>query len=132
MLLAALTLHNLEEALAYRAMHVEIQAKLAALDIAWWSPSPGQFDAALAALTLGVAGLVAWAAAGESTDAKLLTLRALAAVLLINILAPHLPAALAFGGYVPGLLTALAVNLPIGLGALLMLRRERPGQVARP
>lgn len=68
----------------------------------------------------------------RAAGAKLLALRALAAVLLINILAPHLPAALAFGGYVPGVLTAVAVNLPIELGALLILRRERSGQVARP
>lgn len=124
MLLAAFALHNLEEAIAYRVMHGEIQAVLAARDIPWWSPSPGQFSLVLALLTLAIAGLVVWAARGETALGKVQALRILAAVMLINIAAPHVPAALMLGGYAPGLLSALAVNLPVGLAALWLLRRE--------
>ena len=124
MLLAAFALHNLEEAIAYRVMHGEIQALLAAWDIPWWSPSPRQFSLTLITLTLAIAVLVAWAARGAAAHSKVRILRILAAVLLINIAVPHVPAALILGGYAPGLLSALAVNLPVGLAALWLLRRE--------
>lgn len=124
-LLAAFALHNLEEAIAYRAMHGQIQATLAARAISWWSPSPGQFSLALALLTFGIVSLIAWAARGEATPGKIQALRILAAILLINIAAPHVPAAVVLGGYAPGLATALTINLPVGLAALAMLRARR-------
>lgn len=126
LLLAAFILHNLEEALAYRAMHGEIRATLAARGVPWWSPSPDQFSMALALLTLAVANLIVWAVQGEPTHGKVQALRILAAILLINIAVPHVPAAQLLGGYAPGLLTAVAINLPVGLAVLRMLRRERP------
>ena len=125
LLLAAFVLHNLEEALAYRAMHGEIRATLTGQGIPWWSPSPDQFSMALALLTLAIANLVLWAVAGEATHGKVQALRFLAAILLINIALPHVPAAQVLGGYAPGLLSAFAVNLPVGLVVLRMLRRER-------
>lgn len=127
LLLAAFVLHNLEEAFAYRLMHGEIRAALEAHAIAWWSPSPRRFSLILALLTLGVANLIAWAVRGEVTHGKIQTLRILGAVLLINIVAPHIPAAIVLGGYAPGLLTAVAINLPVGLLVLRMLRRGNPG-----
>jgi len=45
-------------------------------------------------------------------------------VYLVNVLVPHLPAALATRGYVPGLTTALLINLPVGLLLLRQARRE--------
>jgi hypothetical protein len=125
LLLTAFVLHNLEEAVAYRAMHAEIRAALTAQGVPWWSPTPDQFSMVLALLTLAVANLIIWAVQGEATHGKLQTLRILAAILLINIAVPHVPAAQLLGGYAPGLLTALAINLPVGLVVLQMLRRER-------
>ncbi len=39
-------------------------------------------------------------------------LRILAWILLVNIVAPHVPAAILAGGYAPGVVTALLLNLP--------------------
>jgi hypothetical protein len=121
MLLAALALHNLEEGIAYPEMRGTITGVLAARGIPL-SPAPSTFALALAGLTLGAALLVGWAACGPGTAAKRLALRGFAAVLLVNIVAPHVPAALLLGGYAPGVVTAVAVNLPVGVLAWRLLR----------
>jgi hypothetical protein len=116
LLAAALTLHDLEEALAYPAVRPRL------LGFAPLAPAPEVAWAALAAVTgLGL-GMAGWAASGETTGGKRLALRALAWGLLVNVLVPHVPAAFVLGGYAPGVVTALAVNLPVALLALRLLR----------
>lgn len=48
----------------------------------------------------------------------------IAAMTAANALVPHLMLALATGGYVPGLVSALALTLPLGLATLWRARRE--------
>jgi hypothetical protein len=122
LLLVAVGLHNLEEGLAYPLMRDQIAAALADLRLAWWSPSPAAFGLALTGLTLAVAAMIGWAASGKRTSAKVWALRLTAMVLLANIVLPHLPAAIALGGYAPGVATALIVNLPLATWALIRLR----------
>jgi len=116
LLAAALTLHDLEEAVAYPAMRPAI------LELWPFAPPAEAFWAALAVVTAG--GLLAalWAGSGRASGAKALTLRAIAWVLLINVVLPHAPAAVVLGGYAPGVATAVLVNLPACLLALRLLR----------
>jgi len=123
--LAAFASHNLEEGLAYARMHEAVSARIAAGGLAWWRPTPAQFDLALLALTVAVALALGWAARGRITRTRLTVLRALPLVMLANVVVPHVPAALLMGGYVPGLLTALAVNIPVSLWALKILRSQK-------
>lgn len=121
-LLGALALHNLEEGLAYALLRGQMEAMLRAYGLAWWRPEPIVFALALTFLTLAIGALAAWAATGVSTPAKVSALRAVAIVLLVNVLLPHLPAAWAFGGYAPGVVTAVLVNLPVSIWVLWKLR----------
>lgn len=57
------------------------------------------------------------------------TLRILAAVMVINVTVPHVPAAFITGGYVPGLFTAPSLNLPV---AVAFLVRARDGVTSAP
>lgn len=51
-------------------------------------------------------------------------------IFLANVFLPHLPAALIVGGYTPGLLTALLVNLPFV--SLLLMAADREVRLSRP
>ncbi|MEV5748078.1 HXXEE domain-containing protein [Actinoallomurus sp. NPDC052308] len=53
----------------------------------------------------------------------------MAGVMLLNVALPHVPAAVAARGYAPGLVTAVGLNLPIGLAVLRGAVRE--GAVTR-
>lgn len=123
-LIAALALHNLEEGLAYALLRDRVAAMLDAYGVTWWRPEPAVFALALTFLTLAVGALAAWAATGVSTSGKIFTLRAVAVVLLLNVPVPHLTAAWASGGYAPGAITAVLVNLPVSVWVLWTLRRS--------
>ena len=121
-LIAALALHDLEEGLAYALLHGQVETMLDAYHVSWWRPEPAVFALLLTAVTLAVGLLAAWAATGAATSAKVFTLRAVAAVLLVNVPLPHLLAAWTFGGYAPGVATAVLVNLPVSIWVLWRLR----------
>ena len=123
--LGAFALHNLEEGLAYARMHDAAGARIAAAGLVWWRPTPAQFDLALLGLTLAVGLALGWAARGSVSRTRLAVLRALPLVMLANVVVPHVPAAILLGGYAPGLLTALAVNIPVSLWALNALRTQK-------
>lgn len=127
LLISALALHNLEEGLAYSLMRGRVATLLHELGFGWWSPAPEMFALVLTILTLGVGALVAWAATGSTSGTKIGVLRVVAVVLLINVALPHLPAAAALGGYAPGVVTSLLINLPVSLWVLFRLRaRTQP------
>ena len=73
-------------------------------------------------LTVGVGGLLAWAASTHREAPARLAQRVVAAVILVNVIVPHVPAAIVLGGYAPGVITAVAINLPL---AIWMLRNAR-------
>ena len=116
LLASALVLHDLEEAAAYPALRPAIREILSfapPVDAAW---------AALAAVTLAGVALALWAGRGPGSAAKTAWLRTIAVILLANVLVPHVPAAMVLGGYAPGVVTAVALNLPVSLLALMLLR----------
>lgn len=118
LLASALVLHDLEEAAAYPALRPAVREILSfapPVDAAW---------AALATVTVVGAALAWWAGRGPGSAAKTVGLRTIALILLANVLVPHVPAAVVLGGYAPGVVTAVAINLPVGWLALALLRPQ--------
>jgi hypothetical protein len=116
----AFALHNLEEALAAPAYFDRMADRLS---IPW--PNAGIFQAGTALVT--VAGLVLTVIAVRRSRPALVTV--LAWIMLVNVLVPHVPLAVFSGGYAPGVVTALVLNLPIDLLWLLRYRTaDRRGE----
>jgi len=112
-LFAAFLLHNGEEALTYARVRPATEA-LTGFDL----PAPSPFWAALVIVTIVGGAVLLWAGTGPDTAARRRALRLGAAILLLNVLVPHLPAAVLLGGYAPGVVTAVLVNLPLSLWVL--------------
>ena len=126
LVMAFLTLHNLEEAVAFRAYLPRVVALLPdrfaspvatlsypAILIALATVSVMAFLVALVASTWPHSPLAWW------------TLLTLEAVVALNVIAHILSALLVFHGYGPGLVTALAINAPFAVYCLRRARRER-------
>jgi hypothetical protein len=127
-----LALHNLEEGLTAPAYIPEIKnllsgrvpdALLASL------PTPGQFYAALLGATVVPLALIAFATTGRPTPFKSYLVVAVQAVVFLNVFVPHVPAAVALGGYAPGVFTAVLINLPF---SLIFFRRSLDESRVRP
>lgn len=113
-----LALHNLEEGLTASAYIPKVKNLLggrAPGGLLASLPAPGQFYAALIGATLLPLALVAFATAGRPTPFKSYLVVAVQAVVFLNVFVPHIPAAFILGGYAPGVLTAVLVNLPFSL-----------------
>ena len=112
------TLHNAEEAIWLPGW-----SKRAVL---WHSPvTPGSFRFAVAVLTV-VAFAVTWMSAesGKQTVWTYLAFGYMAAA-LANVLLPHLALTVALRSYMPGVATAVALNLPVlSLLVVLAIRKE--------
>lgn len=121
LLAAALALHDAEEAFAYPRLRPAI------LEIIPFAPPAAASWAALAVVTLAGVAAAAWAGRGPASAGKMAVLRAIAAILLVNVLVPHVPAAVVLGGYAPGVITAVALNLPAAVLALRLLRAPSAG-----
>ena len=128
LLFLAVLAHNAEEGLTYPAARGEATQLLRRIWPQIELPAPILAQAALVLVTAAVGAWLAWAARTHRDRAGWLALKLVAAVLLVNVLAPHVPAAILLGGYAPGVATALAVNLPLGLW---VLARRREPAVAR-
>jgi zinc transporter ZupT len=123
-------LHNLEEGLAAKAYFPKVKdllrnrvpaAVLASI------PSLEQFYIALVGATLVPFVLTVIATTGRPTRFKSYLVAVVAMGLLLNVFIPHVPAAVALGGYAPGVATAVLINLPF---SIYFLRRSlREGRV---
>jgi len=124
--LALITLHNAEEALAFRTLLPRVPSLL---------PEPFSSIAAgldyptmllaLAVVTL-VAAIVALATVIRPNSPRALwALLTLEAVMAINAVAHVASALFVFAGYGPGLLTALLLNAPFAIWCFRRARRER-------
>jgi uncharacterized protein with HXXEE motif len=103
---AAVTVHNLEEALFLPAWSERAGR--------WHRPvGANEFRFAVFVLTIlaGIAALLAAVQGRESFGSYVLSGYALA--MLLNVAFPHLLASMAMRRYMPGTATALALNLPI-------------------
>lgn len=115
LVVAFLTLHNLEEGLTAPAYFPKVEGLLAGRAPGWLQvsvPAPGQFFAALVGATVVPLLLVAFAARGRQTAFKSYLVVAVQALVLVNVFLPHIPSAIIFGGYAPGVVTAVLINLP--------------------
>ena len=121
-----LTLHNAEEAIAFRSYMPRMEALL-----------PEPFASVLTSLSyptmlLALTGLSALAfimafgaAARPHSPRMLWALLALEAAVCVNALAHLLSAAALFHGYGPGLVTAAFINAPFGIYCFRQARREQ-------
>ena len=118
-LVGALTVHNVEEALT---MGPFLRSGAAVGPVA---PGPDLLVPFLVAVTAVTAG--AWVLGAAATTGRRWAgdaLAVLAVVMVVNVVVPHVPGALLTGGYVPGVVSAVAVNLPVAV-AYLRARRRR-------
>ena len=115
------TLHNVEEAIWLPGWESKR---------AWWhSPvTPGSFRFTVAVLTV-LAFAVTWLSArsGKQTVWTYLAFGYMVAV-LANVLIPHLALTVTLRSYMPGVVTAVALNLPVL--SLLMVFAVREGYVS--
>lgn len=122
-LLLAFLLHNLEEALTFSAFRGAAETVLRKLTSSEFSiPSQNSFLSALAVVSLIAALAMAWAILQPSRRSAFVLVQGLAWIMLINVFVPHVPASILLGGYAPGVITAVFVNLPIAGFALVRLR----------
>jgi hypothetical protein len=112
-LAAAIALHNFEEWLTFPRFGEPFGALLGRWGVPVALPPWPMMQVALAGATLVPIGLVWLACRGRRLWWKDAILAGVAAVFLVNVLVPHLIAGLIVGGYAPGLVTALLINLPL-------------------
>jgi hypothetical protein len=129
---ACVLLHNIEEGIAARSYLPKVGAFLSGwvpAEVIGSLPTVEQFYGGLVGATLIPLALTAFATTGRPTRLKPYLVATIAAGLLLNVLLPHVPAAVALGGYAPGVVTALVLNLPV---SLYFLRRSlREGRIDR-
>jgi hypothetical protein len=112
-----ITLHNAEEAIWLPGWSKRVGF--------WKTPaSPGAFRFAVAILT-ALAFAVTWLS-GQSGKQSIWTYLAFGtmAAMLVNVLVPHLAATIARRSYMPGVVTAVALNLPVLSLLVVMALRE--------
>lgn len=118
---AAVLIHNVEEALTMARYAPSVLA-LVPEAVRPLLPSLDYMYVALVVVTaipIGLALLALQASSSWATYGLLL----FAAVVLVNV-AWHLVAAMTLGGYAPGVVTAVAINLPVMTTVLRWARRE--------
>lgn len=121
-------LHNAEEAFGYTYANESGLKLLDEWGLQSLAVSPESFRLALGAVTAFAAVVAAWLVFARESRASLWVVRIWAAILVLNVFVPHLPAAILSGGYVPGIVTAVFLNLPIGIVCLRATASPRPGQ----
>jgi len=121
-----LALHNLEEGIFFPRYLPRVLGRLPAGVREWIGPvSLREMGFALVVATAIPLAFSIWAAARPASRTALWLVLAMWATLLLNA-AWHVAAALVvFGGYAPGVATAVALNLPL---SVLVLRRAAAEQ----
>lgn len=122
LLFVALLLHNAEEGVSYAASRPKATQLVRLASPTLELPTPVAFQSALFALTVAVGAALAWAAHTQREREAWWALKLTAWVLLANVVVPHVPAAIVLGGYAPGVVTAVFINLPLAVWVL----RQRP------
>jgi hypothetical protein len=123
LLFLAALVHNAEEGVGYPFSRPEAMQLAQSTWPAAQFPTVIEFQMALVIFTAAVGAVLAWAANTRREPQGWLALKLLAWVFLANVIVPHVPAAILLGGYAPGVITAVAINLPLSLW-ILQHRRE--------
>ena len=125
LLLPAVTLHNLEEWVAlplYGDVGMAIERRLG---ISMPVPPSSVFETALLLVTIVSVAIIVAGSVGAPSRFKTWLVCFVASIYLVNVFLPHLPTAFIIGGYAPGIVTALTINLPLCLLLLRQAKRER-------
>lgn len=123
-LLVVFLLHNAEEAISYSSYREPSQALIRTVFFNSYSaPSTDSFHVALLAASFVGSAAMIWARFNPSRPAAAMLVRGLALLMLGNVFIPHVPAAILLGGYAPGVVTAVLLNVPIASFVLVRLRR---------
>jgi len=117
--LVAFFLHNFEEGLTYSATKPEATRIIRRFLPAAQLPTPTVFQWALLLLTIVAGAALLWAARTRRDRVGWLVVKVIAAIMMANVMIPHVPAAIILGGYAPGIVTAVTINLPLSLWILL-------------
>lgn len=121
-------LHNAEEAVGYTYANENGLGLLDTLGMRSLAVAPEMFLYALGAITAFAALVAAWLLLTPESRVSRWVVRIWAAILVANVFVPHLPAAILAGGYVPGVVTAVLLNLPLGVACLRATANARPTQ----
>lgn len=124
-LIPVIAAHNFEEWLTFPVYGEAASVLASRLGVEFAAPAWGTLQAALILVTVIPALIVVWASTGRQHRTKDLVLCAVASIFLVNVFVPHLPAAIAIGGYTPGLLTAVGINLWFVPSLLMAAVREQ-------
>jgi hypothetical protein len=123
---ALLTLHNAEEALMFPLWRPVIQAAVPFGLRAWFDQiSPATLQVALLVATAVPWTIALWSARRPSSALASWFVLLVQAIVLTNVLWHLLIAGVLLRGYAPGLLTAVALNLPFSI--YLFTRAQREG-----
>jgi hypothetical protein len=122
---ALLALHNVEEAAFFPRYLPLVLSRVPET----WRPvvgpiTLGQVWVALGVVTLMPFAIAWWATRRPENKAAIWLLLLIQATVLLNVAWHVAAAALLFGGYAPGLATAVAVNLPFSIYLLRRTSRE--------
>lgn len=115
-LIVAFIFHNLEEAISI--CKYPVQSPVSIIEPA----TCRQFIVAVSIITAVVLFAFGYAIRTKKPAVYLLISTAIASGLVLNVLIPHLFVALYTLNYTPGLITAVALNLPLGLLTLIKNR----------
>jgi hypothetical protein len=125
----AITLHNLEEGLTFQRFGEPFAALLARWGVSVAFPPWSMMRVALVGATLVPIALIWISGRGPRLAWKDAILGGVATVFLVNVFVPHLIAAIVVGGYAPGIVTALILNLPL---CSLVIRHVARGGLLAP
>ena len=103
----AVTLHNSEEALSMPKWVLAHGRQIP------FHPGAARIWFGLLLLTLAAFAVTYLSARNGKESVWAYLLFGYMAAMLVNVAIPHIPATLAYGGYTPGVVTAILVNLPV-------------------
>lgn len=104
--------HNFEEWLTFPIFGETAASTAARFGVHFEAPPWKAVQLALLLVTLGPALVVLCASTGRTRLWKDFAVLWVAGIFLANVFMPHVPAAILAGGYAPGVVTAVAINLP--------------------
>ena len=119
-----LAAHNLEEGLTAESYFPKVKTLLAnriPASLVALVPGVQEFYIALIGATVIPLLMTVVGTTGKPAPLRNYLSPLLAVILLLNVFVPHGPAAIALGGYAPGVVTAVFVNLPF---TIYFLRRS--------
>jgi hypothetical protein len=130
-LVPAIALHNFEEWLTFRDYRGMSAPLSQLLGMKATQPDWPATQFALMLVTLLPAAMIISCSIGRQSARKDWAICWISGIFFANIFVPHIPATIAAGGYSPGIVTAILVNLPLSLLIFRAVRREGRLSVAQ-